>query len=318
MKISSIEKECLTNFNYILCIDEVGRGPLAGPLTVAGILLNYEILNNISKLQFLNDSKKVTSKRRNLLEEQIINIVKYYKIYDIEPNIIDKINIYEATKLGIINICKKILEENLYIENICILIDGTFSNFDKIFSQTLKIKYELKFIIKGDTLCPGIACASILAKCHRDRIMINYDKIYSKYEFKKHKGYGTKNHIKNIEEYGPCNIHRKSFNPVKDMIKKNNYKNNNKIKKINVKKFDLYYDIACFIEKNPNNKYYIIIKKYNISEKSISYYIKISKRIKKYVDLVGRDNLEKLNIKVTQISKMNNKDFQDFINNFQN
>lgn len=106
----------------------------------------------ISKLQYLDDSKKVSYKKRNILQDQIKNMVISYEICDIDEKIIDDINIYEATKNGIVNVCKNILKKNNYIKNIYILIDGTFSNLDDIILKNLQIKYKLKYIIKGDTI----------------------------------------------------------------------------------------------------------------------------------------------------------------------
>lgn len=150
--------------------------------------------------------------------------------------------------------------------------------------------------------------------------MINFDKRYPKYGFGKHKGYGTKFHIENIQKYGPCTIHRKTFSPIKDMIYKNiNNKNRKKIKKINLNKFYLYYEINCFIEQNKELKKDIIIdlliENYNLERKYINRYIKISKRIKTYIDFVRKDNMDNTCITFTNISTMNNKKFKDVIDN---
>jgi hypothetical protein len=148
--------------------------------------------------------------------------------------------------------------------------------------------------------------------------MINLDKLYPKYGFNKHKGYGTKTHIENIQKYGPCIIHRKNFSPIKDLINKN-INDNKKINKINLNKFYLYYEIGCFIEENINYEkdilFDLLIKKYNLEKKYITRYIKISKRIKMYLDLIGKENTDSIFISFTDITTMNNKNFQNIINN---
>lgn len=318
MKESIIEKENIQYYKYLLCIDEAGRGPLAGPVTIAGVLVDNNALYNITKLQYLDDSKKVSYKKRNILQDQIKNIVISYDLCNISVDIIDSINIYEATKVGIANVCENILKKNNYIENICILIDGTFSKLDNILLEKIQIKYKLNYIIKGDSMCPGIAAASILAKYHRDEIMINLDKLYPKYGFNKNKGYGTKMHIENIQKYGPCIIHRKSFSPIKDLINEN-INDNKKVKKINLSKFYLYYEINCFIEENKNCEndilFNLLVKRYNLEKKYISRYIKISKRIKTYLDLIGKENMDNISISFTDITTMTNEKFQNVINN---
>ncbi len=178
---------------YIAGIDEAGRGPLAGPVVVASVILNKD-----SMIEGVNDSKKVTENRREKLYDIIINEAISYGIGIIYQDEIDEINILEATKKGL---TKSI--EDLKIKPQLIMVDA-LTNIN-----TLGIPY--KSIIKGDAKCYSIAAASILAKVTRDRIMREWDKVYPEYGFAGHKGYGTSKHIEAIKKYGPCPIHRKTF-----------------------------------------------------------------------------------------------------------
>ena len=178
---------------YIAGIDEAGRGPLAGPVVVASVILSKD-----SMIEGVNDSKKVTENRREKLYDIIINEAISYGIGIIYQDEIDEINILEATKKGL---TKSI--EDLKIKPQLIMVDALTNN------NTLGIPY--KSIIKGDAKCYSIAAASILAKVTRDRIMREWDKVYPEYGFAGHKGYGTSKHIEAIKKYGPCPIHRKTF-----------------------------------------------------------------------------------------------------------
>jgi ribonuclease HII len=341
MQISSIEIEKLNNYEFIISIDEAGRGPLAGPVTIAGILLDNESIKKLQELEYLNDSKKISSKKRLSLKNNIKNIVLSYEICNISVEIIDKVNIYEATKIGILNVFQKILNKNENIKKVGVLIDGKFSKLEQMFYKYKNINYNIDFVIKGDSLCPSIAAASILAKTYRDEYMINIHEIYPLYEFKKHKGYGTKLHLEKINLYGPSNIHRKSFEPVKTYLKnKSNKDINIYIKYINLildfinkpfkldnkkiekkdKLLTLYYEIGVEIENPKYTKIHIsnIIKeKFNVNKKSISYIIKTCKRVKQYIDIIGKNNAVYINITITNISTMNNKLFKNFINDLE-
>lgn len=178
---------------YICGIDEAGRGPLAGPVVVASVIMPRN-----SMIEGVNDSKKVSEKKREALYEKIIEEAISYGIGIIDQKEIDEINILEATKQGLTTSLKE-----LSTKPDVILVDA-LKGID-----TLEIPY--KSIIKGDALCYSISAASILAKVTRDRIMRQWDEIYPQYGFEKHKGYGTKAHIEAIREYGLCPIHRKSF-----------------------------------------------------------------------------------------------------------
>ncbi len=182
-----------SGYKLIAGIDEAGRGPLAGPVCVAMVIMPLDKENIIEKV---NDSKKLSAKMRDKLYEEIIAKALDYQIEFIDEETIDKINILNATKLGMKNCINNIKTKPNYI-----LIDAVKLDID--------IPYEP--IIKGDALSYSIACASILAKVSRDKLMVEIDKKYPNYNFKKHKGYGTKEHIENLKTFGPCKIHRKTF-----------------------------------------------------------------------------------------------------------
>ena len=188
----------LNGTKYICGIDEAGRGPLAGPVVIAAVIMPED-----SFIEGVNDSKKVSEKKRELLIEQIKEQAVAYYISVIDEKTIDTINILEATKQGLTNCIK-----GLSTKPDLILVDA----LDKI--DTCGIKYES--IIKGDAKVYSIAAASILAKVTRDRMMREYSEKYPNYGFEKHKGYGTKAHIEAIKEFGPCDIHRKTF--IKNFI----------------------------------------------------------------------------------------------------
>lgn len=183
---------------YICGIDEAGRGPLAGPVVVGAVILPKD-----SFIEGINDSKKISEKKREKIYEQILDEAIAYGVGIVDQKTIDEINILNATKLGL----KKAIE-NLKVKPDIILVDA-LNNMD-----TCGIPY--KSVIKGDAKNYCIAAASIIAKVTRDRIMKEWDEIYPTYGFLKHKGYGTAAHIKAIKENGPCVLHRKSF--IKNFI----------------------------------------------------------------------------------------------------
>lgn len=184
-KLKQIEEDIYnsnSNMNYICGIDEAGRGPLAGPVVVASVIMPKE-----SMIEGVNDSKKVSEKKREELYDKIIEEAISYGVGIIDHNKIDEINILNATKLGLTTSLQELkVKPNL------ILVDA----LNKI--DTLGIPY--KAIIKGDALCYSISCASIIAKVTRDRIMRQWDEIYPMYGFINHKGYGTATHIQAIKE----------------------------------------------------------------------------------------------------------------------
>jgi len=181
------------DLTLIAGIDEAGRGPLAGPVVCACVVMP---LDKDSIIDGVNDSKKLSVKKRDILFDQIVEKATDYSVVEIDEKTIDEINILNATKLGM----KKALESLKQKPDI-VLIDAVKIDTD--------IKQEN--IIKGDAKSYTIACASILAKVHRDRLMLNYAKEYPQYQFDKHKGYGTKIHIDALKKYGKCKIHRNSF-----------------------------------------------------------------------------------------------------------
>ena len=193
-KLKEIEKDLYEKgFNNICGIDEAGRGPLAGPVVVAGVIMPKD-----SMIEGINDSKKVSEKKREKLYDLILEEAISYSVAIIGQDVIDEINILNATKEGVTKVV-----EGLDVKPDLIVVDA----LEHI--NTKGIPYES--IIKGDAKCYNIAAASIIAKVTRDRMMRQWDEIYPQYEFKSHKGYGTAKHIAAIKEYGLCPIHRRSF-----------------------------------------------------------------------------------------------------------
>ena len=180
-------------YKYICGIDEAGRGPLAGPVVVASVIMPEN-----SMIEGVNDSKKVSEKKREQLYDLILSEAISYGVGIIGQDEIDEINILNATKKGL-----TISLQELTQKPDLIIVDA-LNNID-----TLGTKYES--IIKGDAKCYSIAAASIIAKVTRDRIMREWDKVYPQYGFVAHKGYGTVAHIKALKEYGACPLHRKTF-----------------------------------------------------------------------------------------------------------
>ena len=199
--LKAIEKELYEKgFKNICGIDEAGRGPLAGPVVVAGVIMPQD-----SMIEGVNDSKKVSEKKREKLYDLIIQEAISYSVAIIGQDVIDEINILNATKKGVTQVV-----DELEIKPDLIVIDA----LEHI--NTRGIPYES--IIKGDAKCYNISAASIIAKVTRDRIMPQWHEIYPQYGFIAHKGYGTAKHMEAIREYGLCPIHRKSF--TKNIISK--------------------------------------------------------------------------------------------------
>ena len=193
------ENKYLNNGHKLIAgIDEAGRGPLAGPVCVAIVVMP---LDEEDRIIGINDSKKISEKKRDLLYDEILRKAIAYHIELVDENTIDTINILNATKLGMLT-CINSIEPKPDV----VLIDAVKIDSD----------IPTESIIKGDALSYSIACASILAKVTRDRYMLEMDKKYPEYNFKKHKGYGTKEHIENLKKFGKCEIHRESF--IKNFI----------------------------------------------------------------------------------------------------
>ena len=186
-------------FKNIAGIDEAGRGPLAGPVVAAAVIFPSQV-----NIQGLNDSKKLSTKKREELFPKIQEISVSYGVAVVGEKVIDKINILQAARLAM-----KQAVETLKITPGLLLIDGN-QKIDSTLNQWP--------IVKGDSRSLSIAAASVLAKVTRDRIMDDYHKLYPQYEFKRHKGYGTKLHRNLIQEHGPCPIHRNTFKGVAEYI----------------------------------------------------------------------------------------------------
>ena len=198
-ELKQIEEELYNSGANLICgIDEAGRGPLAGPVVVAAAIMPRN-----SMIEGVNDSKKVSEKKREKLYDLITDEAIAYGVGIIDQKEIDRINILNATKEGLTMAVKE-----LNPKPDLIIVDA-LSKID-----TEEIPY--KSIIKGDAKCYSIACASIIAKVTRDRIMRQWDEVYPQYGFIKHKGYGTAAHISAIKEYGLCPLHRLSF--VKNIV----------------------------------------------------------------------------------------------------
>ena len=198
-ELKKIEEELYNSGANLICgIDEAGRGPLAGPVVVAAAIMPRD-----SMIEGVNDSKKVSEKKREKLYDLITDEAIAYGVGIIDQKEIDRINILNATKEGLTMAVKE-----LNPKPDLIIVDA-LSKID-----TEGIPY--KSIIKGDAKCYSIACASIIAKVTRDRIMRQWDEVYPQYGFIKHKGYGTAAHISAIKEYGLCPLHRLSF--VKNIV----------------------------------------------------------------------------------------------------
>lgn len=188
-----------SGFLHIAGIDEAGRGPLAGPVVAAACILPAKF-----KLPGLNDSKKLTASKREKLFWQIKEQALGYAIGSAEPAEIDALNILQATKLAM-----KRAVEGLKMRPHYLLIDAV---------ELTTLRIPQKAIIDGDALSASIAAASILAKVSRDNLMNELDKLYPEYGFAKNKGYGTREHLRALQRYGPSPIHRKSFAPVHEKI----------------------------------------------------------------------------------------------------
>lgn len=189
------------NIKIIVGVDEAGRGPLCGPVVAACCILPRDYKN-----EHINDSKKLSEKKREIAYKEIIENALDYGIGIVDAKRIDEINIYEATK-----------------EAMHIAISKLKIPYDLILTDAMKLqneKVEVIPLIKGDAKCECIAAASIIAKVTRDHILNEYDEKYPQYGFKSHKGYGTKKHIEAIKQYGIIkDFHRESYEPIKSLIK---------------------------------------------------------------------------------------------------
>ncbi|MCU9612121.1 ribonuclease HII [Caldibacillus lycopersici] len=198
-KMKQYEKEARQQgFQLIAGIDEVGRGPLAGPVVAAAVILPEDI-----DLPGVNDSKKLSASKRELLYEQILEKAIAVGIGVVDSNDIDHLNIYQATKKAMHHAVNDLSVFPEYLLLDAMKIDAPLPQLS---------------LIKGDALSISIASASIVAKVYRDRIMAEYGIQYPAYHLEKNMGYGTKEHLQALEQYGPTPIHRKSFSPIKEMV----------------------------------------------------------------------------------------------------
>lgn len=181
-------------FLRVAGVDEVGRGPLAGPVVCAAVILPLE---EEKRILGIDDSKKLSAKKREALAEQIRAAARAYAIAEVDAATIDEINILQATRL-----CMKRAVDMLVPAADMVLTDG---------NMTLDITLPQRSIVKGDALVCSIGAASILAKVYRDALMAEYAKLYPEYAFERNAGYGTQAHIRAIREVGACPIHRRSF-----------------------------------------------------------------------------------------------------------
>lgn len=192
LRLKELDKHYIADGNIIAGVDEAGRGPLAGPVVVAAVILHEDTF-----IEGIDDSKKLTEKKRKKAYDEIKEKALAYSIIEISEKDIDRLNILEATKLGV----KKAVE-SLDIKPEIVLTDAL---------RDLDISFNYVPIIKGDAKSYSIAAASILAKVHRDERMKELAEKYPEYSFEKHKGYGTKMHYEALKKYGMSEIHRKTF-----------------------------------------------------------------------------------------------------------
>lgn len=191
--MTKIERELRKNgFRFIAGVDEAGRGPLAGPVCAAAVILPPDIV-----IEGVNDSKKLSEKKREAVLERICETAVAYSVEFVDPDIIDSINIKQATSLAMHNAVSGLSHKADFV-----IIDG---------NDNIPFDIPFEYIVKGDARAQSIAAASILAKVSRDRLMREADKIYPEYGFAKHKGYGTKAHCEAIQKYGVSDFHRKTF-----------------------------------------------------------------------------------------------------------
>ena len=192
-------------------VDEAGRGPLAGPVVTAAVILPSEII-----IDGVDDSKKLSPARRIELASLIRSRAYTYSVIEIPPAIIDGINILQATMRGM-----RLAVQSLEIVPDVVLVDGNSSPFPKYGPKTVPV-------VKGDTLSFAIAAASILAKTHRDSLMLSLHEMYPYYGFDRNKGYPTKMHKEALNRYGPCRHHRRSFLgsiPARDKMNVRDFQN---------------------------------------------------------------------------------------------
>lgn len=194
------ERKLWLTYPFVAGVDEVGRGPLAGPVVAASVILPTDPQLLIG----VNDSKQLSKVKRQRFVKLIKEVALSYSVAVVDVSVIDELNIYQATKLAM-----KQAVEQLTLQPDALLVDAMTINID-LFQQSL---------VKGDQQSLSIAAASILAKEYRDQLMRDYHQKYPQYGFDRHMGYGTKMHLEALKQWGPCPIHRYSFDPVKKVKK---------------------------------------------------------------------------------------------------
>ena len=187
-------------YRQIIGADEAGRGPLAGPVVAAAVLIPEG-----TSIDGLDDSKKITPARRELIFDRIIASEAAYAVGIVDNEMIDRINILRASLRAMAQAVAKLKCQNAFV-----LVDGNHTIPNLEFPQMA--------VIGGDAICPSISAASIIAKVTRDRIMDHYARLYPQFAFGKHRGYPTADHIKELHQHGPTPIHRVSFKPVQEII----------------------------------------------------------------------------------------------------
>ena len=200
-----------SGYGYICAVDEVGMGCLAGPVVVCAVgMTNHFYKKHHKKLHWIRDSKLLQANHRAKFAEELMKEKDLvYAIARCSPKTIDKINIYRAARLAMKKALKKI-EPDVKLRSI-VLVDGK--------TKIDGVKIEQMPVVKGDRKIFAIACASVIAKVFRDKMMVRYSKKYPGYGFEKHKGYGTARHKTRLVLMGPCAIHRRSFAPVAKLVK---------------------------------------------------------------------------------------------------
>jgi ribonuclease HII len=194
---TSFEDEARSGgFRLVAGVDEVGRGALAGPVVAAAV-----ILDPARPLpEGLDDSKKLTARQRERIADEILQVAVAFAVGQVEPEEIDQINILQATRRAMTEALKQLAPQADYL-----LIDAV---------QLKEVELPQKAIIHGDSVCASIAAASVIAKTYRDALMRSFHEVYPNYNFAKHVGYCTREHLEALRTHGPCRIHRKSFHGV--------------------------------------------------------------------------------------------------------
>lgn len=216
-------------YKYVFGVDEVGMGCLAGPVVVCAVLFNKNFFQKKHrKLHRLRDSKLLLPHQREKFAKELLKEKGFvYAISSVSPRIIDKINIYQAARLGMARAVKRLANSKLKILNPKQILNSKFqiqNEKNKIIvlvdGKTIinGLNMDQMPIVKGDRRVFSIACASIIAKVFRDKMMRKYARTFPQYGFEKHKGYGTKLHKDMLIQYGICAIHRKSFTPVAELL----------------------------------------------------------------------------------------------------